>query len=932
MKPALKTAFWPCLVVAVAAVALLVLRIPAKPPNRAVAATHQGAAHDPPPAQNEQDATSLTSSGRQFTLDDCPVYETAASPAVYSPPSPQHQAATQFASTPAVDNRPVLTAEQSPAGSSESDLVDDQELADLLTADQTVESRITEIERQLDTLSGQTESEINTVENPGDFASDAVTGHEVDTPESADQLPADLLPVDTDLSTSDIEVPSAADESAPLVAEPSPSDAEPESPFPESLPAPADSVAAPEPPPQVEPAWPHATGLVEQLHEIAEYEAARDWATTVIEELELLRSTSSIDSPVTSVVLEQLAHLEQIAEQICDEAHSLELRIALLRARYALSRRLAVWRAVYATAAAGQNGVPAGELNPELLAGAVASIEDLFRNSKNYDGWCKFLLLDDLQAAARAADPTRHEARRLARRILARIESSQLGESQRKFLSGEVFVPLSNQLQLWAAEPIDHAKLLQQLEEYELRPSTALARELADQWNGLRWSPHQQVSELAVPLGSYYRNANVRLAVSEDLLNRMLPIVQDMEEDVDDSVLGSRVFGRSQTSTQLSVVLVPDEHRWRVRLEARGEVSSQTQARVGMVRLFNRGESDYLARQLLLVGRRGVELDEPEAGADAYTQLTGVRSDMDVVPLVGFLVRGIASSRHDARQDEANREVERKIAWRARRRMAEEVTARVNEAENRFDEKVLSPLQEMQLDPVATQMMTTQDRLIMRCRLAGHVQLAANTARPRAPADSLLSVQIHQSAGNNVVEQLRLDGKTYDLRELYKELAEKFRDGEVTVPDDIPEGVTLRFADEEAVDVQFSDGRALLTIRLAELDGGHRIWRDFEVRGYYRPETTTSNADLVRDGTIELIGDKLGFRDRIALRAIFCKVLSKNRKLELVHQRLVNEPRLADVRVTQFVIDNGWIGVALASRKERRDLVARPGGDDEQRR
>ncbi len=926
MKSTSKTVFWPCLVIAVATVALLVLRIPVEPPSRAEAAARQVTTSAPEPEWNQNGVASLTAPASPLSLDDREPCGTIANRPSYCPPASLQQSSPRIELASAADGLPEVLPEilpDHPLGHAvESEPIGGAEFRRLLTSDETAKPRVPAIEAEIETPAAATEARDN-------FSG---TNDAVDTRPSNGKAPADPSlatpepsPVVPEPSPVVPEPSLATPEPSPVVPEPSPV-------VPEPLPLETDAVTAPATPLLFQSMWPYPERLVEQLREVADYEASRDWAEILINELDLLRSMSTIGNPETAASLDRLTRLEKVGEQTCEQAESLDLRIALLRARYALSRRLAVWRAIHAAAAAGQNGVPIGELNAELLAGEVSSIEKLFRKSEHYEGWCQFLLLDNLLNGATGPEASIPEVRRLAREILARTESTQLADSQAKFLGGDTFVPLRTQLRFWAAEPLDFPKLLRQLEQYEQAPSNVLARKLADQWNRLRWTAHGEVAELARPLSNYYRNANLRLAVSGELLNRLLPIVQDMDEDVNEFVLGSRVFGRSRTSTQLSVRLIPDPHRWRLGLEARGEVSSETQARVGMVRLFNRGESDYLARQLLFVGRRGVELEEPEAGVDASTRLTGVSSDMDVVPLVGSFVRRIARSQAEARRHEAAREVERKIAWRARRRMAEEVTARVTDAEAKFDHKILSPLQEMQLDPVATQMMTTQERLIMRCRLAGHLQLAANTARPRAPADSLLSVQIHQSAGNNVVEQLRLDGKTYELRELYKELADRFQEGETEVPEDIPEGVTLCFAEEEAVKVQFQDGRALLSIRLAELDSGRRTWEDFEVRGYYRPETATSNADLVRDGTIELIGDKLGFRDQIALRAIFSKVLSKNRKLELIHEWLVDEPRLDDVRVTQFVIDNGWIGVALSSREERRDLVARPAEDDERRR
>ena len=51
-------------------------------------------------------------------------------------------------------------------------------------------------------------------------------------------------------------------------------------------------------------------------------------------------------------------------------------------------------------------------------------------------------------------------------------------------------------------------------------------------------------------------------------------------------------------------------------------------------------------------------------------------------------------------------------------------------------------------------MQTTEELLLGRFRIAGDDQLAAFTPRPRDASDSLINLQIHQSAINNTLEQL----------------------------------------------------------------------------------------------------------------------------------------------------------------------------------
>jgi hypothetical protein len=66
----------------------------------------------------------------------------------------------------------------------------------------------------------------------------------------------------------------------------------------------------------------------------------------------------------------------------------------------------------------------------------------------------------------------------------------------------------------------------------------------------------------------------------------------------------------------------------------------------------------------------------------------------------------------------------------------------------------------------------------------------------------------------------------------------------------------------------------------------------------------------VRDELIEIRGF-LGFRDRIPLRGIFTAVLSRDRPLELLDKEITDNPKLADTQITQLVIRDGWLGVAL---------------------
>ena len=156
------------------------------------------------------------------------------------------------------------------------------------------------------------------------------------------------------------------------------------------------------------------------------------------------------------------------------------------------------------------------------------------------------------------------------------------------------------------------------------------------------------------------------------------------------------------------------------------------------------------------------------------------------------------------------------------------------------------------------------------------------------------------------------NGKKSDLRELYREIGAIFAGADLEVASDVPEGVTVRFAQSEAIRVRFEHGRVIVTLRIAELRRGRRLkWKNFAVRAYYVPDPTQLDANLVREGSIELSGRRVTSLDRIALSGIFSKTLSRKRPFNVINKRIAESEHLQDLRVTQFVVTEGWIGVAL---------------------
>ena len=662
--------------------------------------------------------------------------------------------------------------------------------------------------------------------------------------------------------------------------------------------------------PHVSTFWPLPQNLMMRLTQVAEIDGCKPWASHVRFTLEQLHKTNSLHASEVTEYLDILDASVRDATALAKKEKQPAARSAILRASYSIARRVEIWRQV--------RRVVQGETVPVALRHdddlqifkRLADIEASLANAQHADAWSKYLLLEQLREVVRTGNAqTQH---RLARTILSRMESDSLAPQQLEMLQASPFSELQFALKRWADEPVDCTALLDDIESYEESRRVDAAHSLARLYQNSRWSTNPAIEDLSELLNSHYRNANVRVAVAGDLLNRLIPNIDPSDEDIDEYIQGTRVYGCSRVHTNLRATLVPDAVRWRVGVEASGEVESSTAANAGPATFYNDALSRYLARKLLIVERNGVSVWRAEAEADSNTGLTGFRTDFDSVPLLGWLARSIARDQHDSRLSAAQREAEVRLAARVSERLDEEVHSRLEQAEKDFEEKLWGPMKNLHLNPVALDLHTSSTRLIGRYRLAGDHQLGAHTPRPQAPGDSLLSVQIHESAINNIVEQLKLDGKESDLHDLYREIGAVFAHPELEAPDDVPEGVTIRFAETEPIRVRFEQGRVIVTLRIAELSRGWRHkWKNFAVRAYYVPDPTQLDANLVREGSIELDGHHITSLDRVALSGVFSKTLSRNRPFNLINKRIAESESLQDLQVTQFVVTEGWIGVAL---------------------
>ena len=658
-------------------------------------------------------------------------------------------------------------------------------------------------------------------------------------------------------------------------------------------------------------AWPKPQALLAQLEVLTHSATSVEWARQTSELVEDLCRHGSDDVRTSVEILRKLRKLAALAPHAPKDP---QLDTLIARAEYSLTRRLDLWESALKLE---RLSLPATTpQSPAELIASLAKLESMTRKGMAGAAWRDYLQLDNLRRLT-IEGATEAERRAAARVVLDRMASSSLSREQRRFLDDKAVVALYNGLRVWAAEPVSAARLLAHIEEFERTGLPSAARLLAQDYRGLAWSAPAEAEQASQQIDMHYRNANARVSMNAALANRLMPQPEKMVSEVNDRVVNVPVFGTSTTFAKMSVRFIPDPERIRIGIEAEGRVDSSTVSISGPATFRNQGRSTFIVRKLMVLGPYGLTVWPAVAEADNdFNYLVSLETDFDGRPLVGSLVRNIARSQHDEARDVARMEVEQKVAWKARKQLDAEMQPHLTKLSENVENKQVAALKRLGMELVPVEMSTTADRIVGRARLGSPEQLGAHTPRPRAPSDSWLSVQIHQSALNNGLEQLKLDGRTFELAELFAWIGKRLNRPNFGKTDDLPENVRIKFADKDAVRLRADGDRVEVKLAIAELTQGKNKWRNFTVRTMYRPQPRQLDPEFVRDDTIFLESDTKAFlKHRPLAIAIFSKVFSTNRAISLMDQKIANDPRLQDLSITQLVIEDGWIAIAYSPRR-----------------
>ena len=363
----------------------------------------------------------------------------------------------------------------------------------------------------------------------------------------------------------------------------------------------------------------------------------------MLQRLERLSAAESLAAVQAGTLLSEFRRLVEEGSLRAGTTSNPVVRSEWTRAALALKRRLDIWEQVY-TIASSSPPTAATVQDVEGLRQAYDALAARLRCDPNGESWRRYLLMADAQGQFFGELATDTVAcRNLAKRILLRTDYSVLAPSQQAFLREAACA----QIPAATAAAGDGTGRL---------PAAAgrigAIRAGADRLG--RGSPGGGPASPAVVRrprdqpnsggGSNvnYRNANLRVSVSQSFLERMLPPPEPVAERVDEVIQGAYTTGCSETLTELAVRLLPSPDCWRIGLVAKGQVAMETQSSAGPATFYSRGNSNFEAAKEVVIHRFGWYHRAAVAEAESCSELADVTTRLDSVPLVGDLARAIA--------------------------------------------------------------------------------------------------------------------------------------------------------------------------------------------------------------------------------------------------------------------------------------------------
>ncbi len=548
------------------------------------------------------------------------------------------------------------------------------------------------------------------------------------------------------------------------------------------------------------------------------------------------------------------------------------------------------------------------------LSAAVAGLEKyLTPGAANTVAWHKYLKTDELKA--QLAEGAKPDLKKLGA-IHRLYKADHAGLELPPFLAvGNALLrygELSNmaaqkELGAWYDKQID--KLAEAVESYEQSPGNDGAEKIGGILG--RLASASQAPDLIRAVRHHYAQANLFVEISQPLA--AVGVEREVKEKtpIRDNILGTSIRGTGQTTGKVSLRLVPNPQAAELETVLSGKTATKTVGYNGPVTIYSNGITTYTANKKMFFDADGFRGSPAACRAKTNNRVYDVGG--------GHLATKIAWSRIAQSRGQANRIAAGRAQHRVRKRLDEEASPMISEANGNYQSRYRGPMLRRRTFPERLDFSTTADAIHIVALQANRSQIGAPSEPPKVESSADLAVRVHATLLNNVAEGL-LGGETLDDEKMRQtmidvrgELPESFQNSE----DEDPWSIT--FARRDPVIVAFDDAGFVVTIRGSRYTSGDRSFGAMNVTARYKIAKRDDGALLTRQGEVEILPpgfeqgkDRLGASE-IALAKILSKKFGKVFTPEIVAEGLELPgvwKKAGKLLPVELTADDGWLKMA----------------------
>lgn len=318
-------------------------------------------------------------------------------------------------------------------------------------------------------------------------------------------------------------------------------------------------------------------------------------------------------------------------------------------------------------------------------------------------------------------------------------------------------------------------ELISAVIRYEDTSVSADAEEVREVWRKL--NDNSDVMSLIRPvLMDQYFNYNVHITVSEQLLARLIQDYRTDNGTIAECILGAWVTGQQSTQANVTADIKRSTTHAHFVVKLNGQTNSSTRGRRKPATIFTRGNHFFNIVSPVYFDGRSMTSGGSTMHVNTNNRTVGVQTDLDWIPIIGHVARKIAWKKALESRGRSESIAAQKLAGRALPEFERELNQKFADANTSIRNELLGGLDRKGVGPDSISSRSSETHLAVSSRTIGTSRLGGSP-QPFAPLPPTgLGFQIHESAVNNVIDGLELNGRSIREDEFTSVMEESLSD------------------------------------------------------------------------------------------------------------------------------------------------------------